>query len=172
MLKAHCSKVHGNAAQTVNKATSYDCKVCSLKFISFSGLSRHQKVKHGIRSGGSETNSSQNSGRDIRGIVNAYPGPPPSSVEIDVSSTSTAVTINVPMAPMYPDSAPAASSDAPVNKSLSEEDFLQDMAEAPPAPMDAGGGGGGGGSESFKCGNCFLFFDDPTDFSQHRASCG
>ena len=207
MLKAHCSKVHGNSTIAGNKAaaaaattssastsSTYECKVCSLKFISFSGLARHQKMKHGIRGG--TTNSSGNgnnnsSGSNGAGDNNNHPssrvptvvGMASPSVEIDVSSTSTPVTLDVKdfaadCSEALGDDAVAAG-DATLstsgNKSLSEEDFLNSLTM--PTPMDdtadaGGGGGGAGGGDSFKCGNCFLFFDDSVEFEQHGANCG
>lgn len=169
MLKAHCSKVHGNAGSA--GATSYDCKVCSLKFISFSGLSRHLKMKHGIR-GGNQNNNKDN-GANSGGIGDGgnfpsrAPAPAP-SVEVDVSSVSTPVTLDFKN---YPDSATSCTaSPLPAeNKSLSEEDFL--FVPFGDDDVAVGEGAGGGGGEVLKCGNCFLFFDEQSDYNEHCAIC-
>jgi len=187
MLKAHCSKVHGNASA----ANSYDCKVCSLKFISFSGLSRHLKMKHGIRggnqndakgagvgavgggasgSGGAGVGAGGGGATGSGGSARSFQyGTPAASVGVNVSSVSSPVTLDFKN---FTDSLTSSkgSKGSPLpteNKTLSEKDFLFGN----DSPGDVGGGGGGGVGASLKCSNCFLFFDDPVDYAQHRTAC-
>ena len=173
MLKAHTSKVHGNAMANAAKSSSYDCKVCCLKFISFSGLSRHLKMKHGIRGGAVGGDSSSSGGVGGQNSQSRVSAP---AVEINVSSTSTPVTIDFKShsnsAAPSKDTVADTDSWPTANKSLSEEDFLRDLSDTPPAPSNIAPPEATSGEASYKCGNCFLFFDDATDFAQHRQNCG
>ena len=163
MLKAHCSKVHGNSSG----ANSYDCKVCNLKFISFSGLSRHLKTKHGIRGDGGG-GGSQNGGasKPLNNFQSRSTASAAASSAVNVSSFTTPVTLDTNFHGSSSSSrASPLAMTTTENKTLSESDFL--------FGSDSPGvaGNSSGAADPIKCGRCFLFFDDPGDYDSHKLTC-
>lgn len=117
MLRSHSLKVHnGNAPlpSTSSSSNSYECKVCCVKFISLSGLSRHLKMKHGIRAGGNVDESVSDVVTDVSATsVDVEATPMDLGMEIENEAAATdaagdAFLDNLATPPAAPSAAPGA----------------------------------------------------------------